>query len=178
LPVTFRAKRFDYALVCRYEDVAIYRQSQNGVCVGYEVIFVSRQDATTMEMGGNKIQLEAKEVYPPLSAWGRLAYTTRTERHAFDIFHSMLVVGSVVVGEESTHRRKKYIEVTPRVAKAIWAFSEVPLFTATDGRVFRSVDSEHLLKECDVFLAPVKELEQENFKILNEIPSSCFPSQK
>lgn len=127
LPKQFRRKSFTYDLVERVDDVAIYRQSTEDVVVGFEVVLIAKQDATTMKMGGQEIKLEAKEKYPSDGQWGTKGFTLRTERDAFDKFHALLVHHDVVIGDVVNHAGKEFVELTRRVAVEIWETTEIPM---------------------------------------------------
>lgn len=75
LPETYRKNSYDFKLVSRIDDVAIYeqREPENNRLLGYEVFLVHKQ---TGEAFGKK--LEEKEVTPGNSEWGYNGFTVHT----------------------------------------------------------------------------------------------------
>lgn len=76
LPTRFRHDGFDYRLIARKEDAAMYEQSWNGCAnrnVCYEVIRIRRRDG--FQIGGRFV--EPAEIYPNSEAWGTDGWTVK-----------------------------------------------------------------------------------------------------
>ena len=79
LPKQFRKGGFDYILVERIGNAAIYRQTKlPALHECYEVGRI-RQNKAREAFGR---QIEASESWPSSEEWGRLAWTYRDLRHA------------------------------------------------------------------------------------------------
>lgn len=167
LAKTFRSKSFDYRLVRRVLDFAIYEQSQSGVVVGFELIVVGQQDAGEMKMGGTKIKLEAKETYPPISQWGRSGFTFRTERSALDALTAFLVYRNYLVASVIKQGRRKFVELTYRMADALWHYTaDVRIGKLKGARFIPLTEAPH--KSVDVYFCERVEVESMGFKIVGD----------
>lgn len=72
LPQHFTKRGFQYDIVCRRGDTAIYRQTKIGQnWEAFEVGIVQKND--TYEIGGKTI--DAHESWPQREDWGKLAWT-------------------------------------------------------------------------------------------------------
>ena len=73
LPNTFSKNTFDYQLVSRDGDVAIYSQTmpETGKLIGYEVFEVLKKEAFSL----NGYDYPAKEAVPSTTQWGQMAFT-------------------------------------------------------------------------------------------------------
>ena len=73
LPNTFSKNTFDYQLVSRDGDVAIYSQTmpETGKLIGYEVFEVQKKEAFSL----NGYDYPAKEAVPSANQWGQMAFT-------------------------------------------------------------------------------------------------------
>src|SRR5207248_11287089 len=82
LATRFRHGGFDYRLIAREGDAAIYEQSWSGCSnpsVCYEVVRIRRHDGFQI---GDRI-VEPAEVYPNSEAWGVDAWTVPQKEAAF-----------------------------------------------------------------------------------------------
>ena len=78
LPDFYRKNTFDFALIKRSGDVAIFSQSDEGVIYGFEVFEIRKQKETQF----GKIHYEAKERVPSNEEWGTNAFTCHTLEQA------------------------------------------------------------------------------------------------
>ncbi len=92
LPATYSANGWNYKLVQRTGDVAIYSQSMHpdlpagGKAAAYEVFVVQKRKAR--EMFG--CDVEASEAVPSPSQWGAKAWTCHTLERAKVVFREIL----------------------------------------------------------------------------------------
>jgi hypothetical protein len=82
LPREFHARGFNYRLIAREADVAIYEQTWRGIpnpSIAYEVVRIRRHDGYTV--GGK--YFEPAEVYPSSEQWGAYGFTYTDRDAAF-----------------------------------------------------------------------------------------------
>lgn len=77
LPEQYRKNSYDFKLVERNGDVAIYEQREplDNRFLCYEVFIVQKQKASVLPNG---MQIHEKEVSPSASQWGTLGYSCWT----------------------------------------------------------------------------------------------------
>lgn len=88
LPTRFRHDGFDYRLICREGDGAIYEQKWSGCAnpsICYEVIRVRKREG--FRIGGRFV--EPSEVYPKAEAWGVDGFTLTDRDAAFKKFREI-----------------------------------------------------------------------------------------
>ena len=85
LPLAFRKGGFDYEQLHRTATCVLYRQSEAGQTVGYEVCHIIRRPASTRTMGGKLVVTLAGEYLPSTEQWGSKAWTARRLDHALRI---------------------------------------------------------------------------------------------
>jgi len=78
LKVNFNRKGFEYNLVKRVADKAIYEQLRNGKVVAYEVVRIRRHDGYTL----GDVFIEPSEIYPSDNEWGAHGFTCRDLKSA------------------------------------------------------------------------------------------------
>jgi len=71
LPNFYRKNTYDFNLIKRVGDVAIFSQSDGGKIYGFEVFEIRKQKETAF----NDIHYEAKERVPSNEEWGTNAFT-------------------------------------------------------------------------------------------------------
>jgi hypothetical protein len=74
IPEVYRKNGYDYKLISRSDNVAIYEQTDNGKFIGYEVC---RIKIALAGLVFGKWQ-DVREILPSSSEWGRNAYTVFT----------------------------------------------------------------------------------------------------
>lgn len=88
IPVSFNKKGFEYNLVKREGDVAIYSQRWlKGETVRYETVKIGRHNGYSM--GGSYI--EPSETYPGSSLWGICGWTYCTVEEAENKFQKLVL---------------------------------------------------------------------------------------
>lgn len=75
---TYRKNSYDFALIGREGDIAIYSQSDNGRIIAYEVFEVQKYSGRVIK--GQKIT--ASESSPKNEDWGRKGFTYRNLAYA------------------------------------------------------------------------------------------------
>ena len=80
LPDFYRKNSYDFFLVKREGDVAIFEQKDNDKLIAYEVFEIRKQKAAEF---GN-VKYEAKEKCPGNEEWGINAYTVHTYEAALE----------------------------------------------------------------------------------------------
>lgn len=86
LPEKIRKNGFDYQLIRRIDDVAVYSQSDEGKLVAYEVFEIRKAEAG--EFMGKTV--EAREKMPSNEEWGNNAFTVHTLDRAFQYVKEIL----------------------------------------------------------------------------------------
>lgn len=85
LPKTFSKRGFDYELINRVEDVAIYRLRRNGID-HLEVFRILSHDG--ISIAGKSIP--ASEYVPSDKQWGTYGFSYRCQKRAENKFHELL----------------------------------------------------------------------------------------
>ncbi len=78
LPDFYKKNGYEFKLVSRIGDVAIFEQHSEGSVIAYEVFEVRKQKETQF----GDIHYEAKERVPSNEEWGTNAYTVHTIEQA------------------------------------------------------------------------------------------------
>lgn len=132
LPKTLSRKSFDYRQISRDEHTAVYEQKHDSLVVGYELFLIRKQEATTMNMGGNEVQLEAKELFPSDNAFGTSAWSFRSlesaKKKLKQIYISNLLYIEVLRSAKS-RTGDEYYELSKDTSENIWGLTDLPLYS-------------------------------------------------
>jgi len=77
IPAQFTKKGFEYRLVSRNGDIAIYEQSSD-TQKWYEVVVIKKIKETEFNMDGRLVVSPPREKYPSDNEWGTLGWTFHT----------------------------------------------------------------------------------------------------
>lgn len=87
LSTEFTYDGFDYRLVKRQGDVAIFSQSSGKLVISYEVVIIRVKPAKTFP--GGRVVPE-REAYPTNEEWGKYAWTCATRERADERFQALV----------------------------------------------------------------------------------------
>ena len=92
IPDRFRKNGWNYALLKRTDEVALYAQfrgetvPESDAAPAYEVVIVGHRAAGSAKMGGVDVRFEESETLPSNEDWGRRGWTSTSWRAANDLF--------------------------------------------------------------------------------------------